>query len=186
MMHGPAWGNGRQPGILGVIKKKTGKKRPNGAKQSDSTYLNPCLQSQESIAGIAHFEYTAKSVFGEVANLENLQVGRHSAQVELAHEDIVDDDGRLGGFVQGRCEQITGSTVEFSVRSKRRPVEVEGHVEMAMAVSQSCGREMRGAKPKPVAAVSAKDQARGDAWVVRGSPLGLLEYDDIWAGIQGR
>jgi hypothetical protein len=100
------------------------------------TYLYSRLERQESIAGIAHFENAAKPILGEVADLENLKIGGHGAQVEFADEDIIDNDGRFGRLVQGRREQVACSFVELGVGRERRPVEVEGHVEMAIIVRQ--------------------------------------------------
>jgi hypothetical protein len=99
------------------------------------THLNSGLERQVRIARIAHLEYAAKPVLGQVANLENLQIRRHRAQVEFGDEDVIDDDGRLRGLVERLGQQVSSSTVEVGVGRERRPVEVEGHVEMAMIAS---------------------------------------------------
>lgn len=66
--------------------------------------LDSSLERQEGVAGIRHFEDPAKAVLCEVADLEDLQVGGHRAQVELCDDNIIDDDGRLGGFIERGSE----------------------------------------------------------------------------------
>lgn len=68
-------------------------------KKKSSTYLNSGFQCQEGVAGVAHLEDASESILCQVANLQDFQIGRHGAEVELADENIIDDDGRLGGFV---------------------------------------------------------------------------------------
>lgn len=89
--------------------------------------LDSCFEGQESVSGIAHFEYAAKPVFGQVPDLQNLQVRRDRAEVELIDEDVIDDDGRLGRFVQRRGQELLRSGVEGGVCCQRGPVEVESH-----------------------------------------------------------
>lgn len=103
----------------------------NEAQKKISAYLHPCFEGQEGISRVAHLEYAPEAVLGQVANLENLQVGRHRAEVELGDDDVVDDDGRLGRLVEGGRQEIAGAGVEGRVGRQRRPVEVEGHVELA-------------------------------------------------------
>lgn len=107
-----------------------GKRRKRGR----TAYLYSGLEGQESIAGITHFEDAAKPILGQVADFENLEVRRDGAQVELANEDVIDDDGRLGRLVEGLRQEVARATVEVGVSRERRPVEVEGHVEMAVTV----------------------------------------------------
>ena len=95
------------------------------------TYLHAGPESQVGIAGVAHLEDAAEPVLGEVADLEDLELGRYGAEVELGDEDIVDDDRGFRGLVEGGGEQVPGARVEVGVGRQRRPVEVEGHVEMA-------------------------------------------------------
>lgn len=70
-----------------------------GEAKSPGTYLYAGFERQEGIARVAHFEDATKSVLGKVANLENLQIRRDSAEVKFGNENIVNDDGRLGRFV---------------------------------------------------------------------------------------
>lgn len=67
-----------------------------------NTYLNTRLERQKCIARVAHFENASKSVLGKVANLENFQIRGHSAEVELADENVVNNDGRFRRLVEGR------------------------------------------------------------------------------------
>lgn len=92
------------------------------------------LQRQESVAGIAHLEDAPEPILGNISYLEDLQLGRHRAQVELRDEYVIDDNRGFGRFIEGRREQVAGSLVELLVGRQRRPVEVEGHVELAVVV----------------------------------------------------
>jgi hypothetical protein len=115
-----------------------------GLEKKTTTHLHSCFERQEGIPGIAHLKYSPEAVFGQVANLENLQVGRHGAEVELGHDDIIDNDRRLRRLVQGRRQEITGSLVEFRIGRQRRPVEVEGHVELAPVLKTHRSQENLG------------------------------------------
>jgi len=110
------------------------------------SYLYASLQSQEGIARVAHLEDAAEAVLGEVANLEDLEIWGHGAQVELGDEDIIDDDGRLGALVERGREQVACAAVEVRVGRQRRPVEVEGHVEMAGMLKGSLEMGFRGCR----------------------------------------
>lgn len=96
------------------------------------TYLNTGVEGHRGISRIAHLEDASEPVLGEVANLENLQVRWRRAEIEVGNEDVIDDDGRFRRLVEGSREQIFGPVVEIRVGRERRPVEVEGHVEMAL------------------------------------------------------
>lgn len=100
------------------------------------TYLNSRLQGQEGIARIGHLEDTSKPILRKVANFENLQVGGHGAEVELADKNVIDNDGRFRILIEGLCQEIARTSVEVGVGRQRRPVEVEGHVEMASTLSK--------------------------------------------------
>jgi len=114
------------------------------------TYLNSCLQRQESVAGVAHLEDASKPVLGDVPYLEDFEFWRHGAKVELGNEDVIDDDRRLRGLVQRRCQEVAGFFVELLVGRQRRPVEVEGHVELAGLLRVSSHqRENNGLFDKP-------------------------------------
>lgn len=91
------------------------------------TYLNSCPEGQEGVAAVAHLEDAAKAVLCQVADLEDLQLWRHGAKVELCDEDIIDDYWRLGRLIEGGREQVSGALVEVLVGRERRPVEVESH-----------------------------------------------------------
>jgi hypothetical protein len=104
-----------------------------------TTYLDSSFERQKGIARITHLKNATEPVLGKVTNFENLQVWGHGAQVELADKNVVNDDRRLGRLVQGRREQVASFLVELGVRRERRPVEIEGHVEMAIIVSQPWG-----------------------------------------------
>ena len=86
--------------------------------------LDLCLEGQEGIAGVRHFENASEPVLCQVANLQYLQLGRGGAQVQLGDDDVVDDDRRLGRLVQGGGEHVAGAR---RVCDKRGPVEVESH-----------------------------------------------------------
>lgn len=89
--------------------------------------LDSGLEGQKGIAGICHLEDASEAVLGQVANLEDLQIGGIGAQVQLGDDDVVDDDGRLGGFIKSSRQQLLGTSVETRVGHERRPVEVERH-----------------------------------------------------------
>jgi len=117
-----------------------------------AAYLNPCFEGQEGVPGIAHLEYAAKAILGQIPYLEYLQVGRDGAEIELVHEDVVDDDGRLGRLIEGGGEHLLGAQVELGVCRQRRPVEVEGHYAQTLddgwmsgvAIEMMCGEARRG------------------------------------------
>ena len=97
-------------------------------KMQRHTYLDSSLEGQVCVARVAHLEDAAKPILGQVANLEDLQVGGHGAEVELADEDVVDDDRGLGRLIEGLGQEVARLGVELCVGRERRPVEVEGHV----------------------------------------------------------
>ena len=113
-------------------------------------YLHSCLERQEGVSRIAHLEDAPEAVLGQVADLEDLEVRRHGAEVELCDDNVIDDDGRLGRLVEGGRQEIAGAGVEGGVGRQRRPVEVEGHVELAPGLATHCRRE--GWTDKPGAA----------------------------------
>lgn len=76
-----------------------GKVRLVGQVCLEGICLDLCLEGQEGVAGIRHFEDAPKAILGQVANLEYLQLGRGGAQVQLGDNDVVDDDGGLGRLV---------------------------------------------------------------------------------------
>lgn len=63
-------------------------------------YLNSSLQGKECIPSIAHPKDASKSILRQVSNLEDLEIWRHGAQVELIDQDVIDNNGRLWGLVQ--------------------------------------------------------------------------------------
>lgn len=69
------------------------------ARSCEKTYLNPRLQRQVGVSGIAHFENASKSIFCQVSDFQDFEVWRDGAEIEFADEDVIDDDGRLGRFV---------------------------------------------------------------------------------------
>lgn len=97
------------------------------SKNRSITYLNSCPEGQEGVAAVAHLEDAAEAVLCQVADLEDLQLWRHGAEVELCDEDIIDDYWRLGRLIEGGREQISGALVEVLVGREGRPVEVESH-----------------------------------------------------------
>lgn len=105
-------------------------------------YLHSGCQRQEGVAGIAHFENAAESVLCQISYFQNLQVGRHGAQVEFCHEDVIDDDRRLGRLVEGCRKKVACSFVEAGVGRQRGPVEVEGHVELALSLTRHGNRKI--------------------------------------------
>lgn len=62
--------------------------------------LDTRFEGEKSISRVRHLEDAAKTVFGQVTDLEDLQLWRDRTQVELRDDDVVDDDGGFGGFVQ--------------------------------------------------------------------------------------
>lgn len=96
-------------------------------KKESHPYLNSGPQCEESVAGIAHLEYTAKPILGEVPDLEDLQVRRDGAEIELGDEDVIDDNRRLRVLVQGVGQELLSALIELGVRREWRPVEVKGH-----------------------------------------------------------
>lgn len=105
------------------------------SKSCCQTYLNPRLERQVGVSGVGHLEDASESIFCQVADFQDFEVGRHGAEIELADEDVIDDDWGFGRLVQRLCEQVPGARVELCVRRQRRPVEVERHVEMAVMIS---------------------------------------------------
>ena len=98
-----------------------------GYRIESSTYLHAGPESQVGIAGVAHLEDTTEPILGKVADLEDLELRGHGAEVEFGDEDIIDDNRGLRRLVEGGGEQIPGARVEVGVGRQRRPVEVEGH-----------------------------------------------------------
>lgn len=90
-------------------------------------YLNSSPQRQEGISAIAHLENAPKAILCKISYLQNLQLRRHRAEVELCDEDIIDNDGWFRGFVKSSRKQVAGALIEVFVGRERRPVEVEGH-----------------------------------------------------------
>lgn len=78
------------------VKKKITGIEPEAPKK---TYLNPRLQRQVGVSGIAHFKNASKSVFSQVSNFQDFEVWRDGAEIEFADENVIDDDGRFGRFV---------------------------------------------------------------------------------------
>jgi hypothetical protein len=95
--------------------------------EKSMTYLDSCSKGQEGVAAVAHLENAAEAVFGQVANLEDLQLWGHGAEIELCDEDVIDDDWGLWRLIEGGGEQVSGALVEVLVGRERRPVEVESH-----------------------------------------------------------
>ena len=113
-------------------------------------YLHSCLERQEGVSRIAHLEDAPEAVLGQVANLEDLEIRRHGAEVELCDDNVIDDDRGLRRLVESGRQEIAGAGVEGCVGRERRPVEVEGHVELAPGLTTHCRRE--GWTDKPGAA----------------------------------
>lgn len=103
--------------------------RKEGSKQK-AAYLDPGFEGQEGVAGVAHLEDTAKPVLGKIPYLQYLQIRRDGAQIQLADEDVIDDDGRLRVLIERGREHLLRAQVELGVCRQRRPVEVEGHGEV--------------------------------------------------------
>ena len=99
----------------------------SGMKRSVKTYLHSSFQGQKGVARVAHFENASKSVLGQIPNLQYFQLGRDGAQIELIYEDIIDDDGWFGRFIEGGRQEVLSARVEVGVCGQRRPVEVERH-----------------------------------------------------------
>ena len=64
-------------------------------------YLNPGLECEKGVPSIAHFEDSPKAIFSQIPNLEDFKIWWDGAKIELIDQDVIDDDGRFGGFVQG-------------------------------------------------------------------------------------
>lgn len=128
--------NGYPGASRGITSETPPKMTHDQEEKKRCTYLNSRLQGQEGVAGVAHLENASEPILRKVANLQDLQVGRHTAEVEFADEDIIDNDGRLGGFVQSLGQEVARAPVELGIGRERRPVEVEGHVEMAFTFSR--------------------------------------------------
>ena len=91
------------------------------------TYLDSCPQGQEGISAVAHLEDAPEPILCQIAYLQYFQVRRHGAEIELGHEDVIDNDWGLRRLVQGGGEQVAGALIEVLVSRERRPVEVESH-----------------------------------------------------------
>lgn len=61
-----------------------------------TTYLNACLERQESVSGIAHLEDSSKSIFCQISYFQYLQLRRNRPQIELIDQDVINDYWRLG------------------------------------------------------------------------------------------
>ena len=96
-----------------------------------AAYLYPRFQGQEGVPGIAHLEDAAEAVLGKVPDLQDFQIRRDRSEVQLADEDVIDDDGRLRRLIERGGEHLLRAQVELGVCRQRRPVEVEGHREEA-------------------------------------------------------
>lgn len=83
------------------------------------TCLNAGFQSQIGVSCIAHFENASKPVLCQISDFENLQVRGYGTKIELIDNDIVDDDGRFGGSVQGCGQMLLNPGVEGGVRGQR-------------------------------------------------------------------
>jgi len=96
-------------------------------KKNPITYLDSRSEGQEGVAAVAHLEDAAEAVLGQVANLEDLQLWWHGAEIELCDEDVIDDDRGLWRLIEGCREQVSGALVKVLVGREGRPVEVESH-----------------------------------------------------------
>lgn len=65
-------------------------------------YLDPGLECEKGVPSVAHFEDSPKAVFSQISNLEYFKIRWDGAKIELIDQDVIDDDGRFWGFVQGR------------------------------------------------------------------------------------
>lgn len=122
---GPLNHKRRKGATIGPGKKKRGKKPKR--KGREKAHLYACLEGQESVAGVAHLEDASEAVGSNVSDLEDFEVWRHRAQVELGDDDVVDDDGGFWGLVEGGGQEVAGALVEAGIGREWRPVEVEGH-----------------------------------------------------------
>ena len=101
-----------------------------GKAGAEAAYLDSCFEGQEGVARVAHLEDAAKPVFGKIPNLQYLQIRRDGTQIQLADEDIIDDNRRLRVLIERGREHLLRAQVELGVCRQRRPVEVEGHGEV--------------------------------------------------------
>src|SRR5690606_17913891 len=92
--------------IFQKLKEKPGA-QTEGEKKTTNLYSR--LERQEGVPRVAHLEYSSKPILGQVADLENLQVRRHGAEVELGDDNVIDDDRRLRRLVEGRRQEIAGA-----------------------------------------------------------------------------
>lgn len=76
-------------------------KRPKSARPFN-IYLDPRLECEKGVASIAHFEDPPEAIFSQISNLEYFKIWWDGAKVELIDQDVINDDGRFRGFVQGR------------------------------------------------------------------------------------
>lgn len=72
--------------------------------EMEEQYLNSCFKGEKGIPRIAHLEDASKSVFSQVTDLQNFEIWRDRAKIELSDENIIDDYWRLGGLIQSLCE----------------------------------------------------------------------------------
>ena len=79
------------------------------------TYLDSSLEGQEGIPRIAHLEDPPESILCQIPNLQYLQLGGNAPQVELVDKNIINDDGRLRGFIEGRGEHLLSHFVETRI-----------------------------------------------------------------------
>jgi hypothetical protein len=104
----------------------------NELKEWLPTYLDSCLQGQERIPRITHLENPSKPILCQISNLQYFQFWRNTPQIQFINQNIVDDYRRLRWLIESRCEHLPGPGIEIRICRQRRPVEIEGHVEMAL------------------------------------------------------
>lgn len=93
------------------------------------TYLDSCFESKKGISRIAHLKDPAESILCQISNLQYLQLGRHTPQVQLIDQNVVDDYRGFWRFIQSCGEHLLSSFVKVRICRQRRPIEIERHVE---------------------------------------------------------
>ena len=82
---------------------------------SCGTYLYSSLESQEGISRIAHLEDPPEPILCQIPNLQYLQLGGDTPQVELVDQNIIDDYRRLRGFIEGCREHFLRPFVKVRI-----------------------------------------------------------------------
>lgn len=63
------------------------------------TYLNSCLEGQERITRICHFEDAPKPILRKITNFQYFKIRGYGPKIEFADKNIIHNDGRLRTLV---------------------------------------------------------------------------------------